>query len=792
MPAFESQPSDLRRLALLREYAILNTGSESIFDDLATLAVHLCDAPVGGIAFLDEHRQWLKARVGLAIAEAPRHGSLADEVLRAKDLFEVRDLFEDPRRESDELLRNVPLARFYAGIPLVSPTGDALGVLFILDHRPRSLSAVQSQGLRALSRQVMAQLELRRQTIARSQRERLLQAIIDSEPECVKLVSPDGTLRMMNPAGLRMIEADSADQVVGHPLLPMVEPDDRQAFQALSAKVFQGGQGTLQFRAVGLKGASLWLDTHAVPLRDDEGRVTALVAITRDITDRKRADEALRESESSFRMLFEQATDGVFVTDPVGAMLDANEAACAMTGYPRDEILRLTVRDLVHPDEVGRIEPEIARLATGEIITSEWSLRRKDGTVFTCETRTKQLPDGRLQAFCRDLTERQHAELAQAHLAQAHKMETVGRLAGGIAHDFNNLLTVIGATADVVLSNLNARDAHYGDLQQIRQAGDRAATLTRQLLALSRQQAVKPEVMNVNTLVANMDDMVRRLLGEDVELQLELSESAGPVNVDAGQIEQIVLNLVLNARDAMPDGGRLTITTGEIDVTAMQAVEFPPAFQGPHVMLAVRDDGVGMDEVTRQRVFEPFFTTKEQGRGTGLGLAMVYGAVKKGGGTLRLESARGQGTTVALYLPRVDFVPAANTRPLPPPAQRGHETILIVEDEAALRGLARRILQQAGYTVLEASNGDEALDLLGRYDGTIDLMFTDVVMPRMNGRILAAHVSELRPNTKVLFASGYTDDAILRRGVLDDQRHFLGKPYTATVLRAKIRSLLDA
>jgi PAS domain S-box-containing protein len=773
-------------------HAILDTGSDPVFDDLATLAVHLCDAPVGGIAFLDDERQWLKARVGLAVGDAPRRGSLADEVLRAGDFVEVRDLFEDPRRESDELVRNVPLARFYAGMPLVSAAGQPLGVLFVLDHRPRSLSAVQSQGLRALARQVVAQMELRQQSRERSQRERLLQAIIDSEPECVKLVGLDGTLRMMNPAGLRMIEADSADQVVGHPLLPMVAPEHRAAFQALGEHVARGGQGTLQFEAIGQKGASLWLDTHAVPLRDDEGRVTALLAITRDITDRKRADEALRESESSFRMLFEQATDGVFVTDPAGTLLDANEAACAMTGYARDEILRLAVRDLVHPDEAARIEPEIARLAPGEIITSEWKLRRKDGTVFACEARAKQLPDGRLQAFCRDMTERKHAELAQAHLAQAHKMETVGRLAGGIAHDFNNLLTVIGATADVVLSNLNERDAHYGDLQQIRQAGDRAATLTRQLLALSRHQVVKPEVMNVNTLVANMDDMVRRLLGEDVELRLELSESAGPVNVDAGQIEQIVLNLVLNARDAMPDGGRLTITTGEIDATSMQAVEFPPAFQGPHVVLAVRDDGVGMDDVTRRRVFEPFFTTKEQGRGTGLGLAMVYGAVKKGGGTLRLESARGHGTTVALYLPRVDAVPAAKTRPLPPPAQRGSETVLIVEDEAALRGLARRILQQAGYTVLEASNGEEALSLLGRYDGTIDLLFTDVVMPRMNGRVLAAQVAELRPDTKVLFASGYTDDAALRRGVLDNQHHFLGKPYTATVLRARIRSLLDS
>lgn len=625
-------------------------------------------------------------------------------------------------------------------------------------------------------------------------RERLLQTIIDTEPECVKMLGPDSRLLMMNPAGLRMIQADDAEQVLGESLLPLVALEHRAAFEELTTRVFQGGQGSLEFRATGLKGASLWLETHAVPLRDETGDVTALLGITRDVTDRKRADEALRQSEANLRMLFDQATDGVFVTDPAGVLTDANCAACAMTGYTRAELVQRAVSDLVHPDEVPRVGPEIARLSTGALITTEWRLQRKDGSVFTAEARAKQLPDGRLQAFCRDITDRKQAELAQARLGQAHKMETVGRLAGGIAHDFNNLLTVINATADLVLSDLRERDAHYGHLQQIQQAGDRAATLTRQLLALSRQQIVTPEVMNINALVANMDDMLRRLIGEDVELQLELSSVLGSVNVDAGQMEQAVLNLVLNARDAMPDGGKLTITTTDINISVdgAQAVEFPPAHPGPHVMLAVRDDGVGMDDATRQRVFEPFFTTKEHGRGTGLGLSMVYGAIKQNGGTLRVESVAGSGTTVALYLPRVDAAPAPKTPTRAPEAQRGSETILIVEDEPALRGLARRILENAGYAVLEAANGDEALALVGSHAGPIHLMFTDVVMPRMNGRMLATHVTELRPQVKVLFASGYTDDAVLRRGVADDPRYFLPKPYTANILRTKVRGALDS
>jgi two-component system cell cycle sensor histidine kinase/response regulator CckA len=786
-----SASNDSRRLAALRQYAILDTDPEPIFDELASLTAQVCEAPIAGIAFVDEYRQVLKACLGLQVTAATSAASLAENVLRAKQLVEIRDLDADPHRVTDQLIRDLPSAHFYAGVPLIAESGDPLGVLFVIGHRARALTPAQAAGLGTLGRQVMAQLELRRQAIERTTRERLLQTIIDSEPECVKMVGLDGTLRMMNPAGLRMIQADSPEQVVGHPLLPMVAPEHRSAFMELSEHVFQGGQGSLEFRAIGLKGAGLWLETHAVPLRDDAGRVTALLAITRDVTDRKRADEARQRSEGNLRMLFEQASDGVLVADAAGVLLDANEAACALTGYSSGELRGRNVTELVHPDEVARIAPEIARLAGGEIVTTEWKLRRKDGTCTIVEARSKQLPDGRLQAFVRDITDRKQAELAQLRLAQAHKMEMVGRLAGGIAHDFNNLLTVINATADVVLSNTGEHSVHLTDLRQIRQAGDRASTLTRQLLALSRQQPVKPEVMNINALVANMDDMLRRLVGEDVDLRLDLKGSAGSVLVDAGQIEQVILNLVLNARDAMPDGGRLTITTDEIDLDSAQSVEFPPAQPGRHVMLAIRDDGIGMDAQTRERVFEPFFTTKGEGRGTGLGLSMVYAAVKNSGGTLRVDTERGHGTTVALFMPKTDApsVPVPSSRA--PITQRGTETVLIVEDEPSLRGLARRILEHAGYTVLVASCGEEALAMLGRYTGTVDLLFTDVVMPRMNGRVLAEHIAQVRPHTKVLFASGYTDDAILRRGVLDDPRSFLAKPYTAAVLRAKVRGVLD-
>ena len=916
-PAAQS-PGEEHRLAALRQYAVLDTAAEQVFDDLTALAAHVCETPVALISLTDERRQWFKSRVGFPLTEIPRLASFCGHAILRADVFVVPDATQDERFADNRLVTNDPCVRFYAGAPLITSTGAALGTLCVMDHVPRELTALQEAALHALSRQVMGQLELRRRSLELAERERLLRAIFDSEPECVKLLGPDGSLRLMNRAGLEMIEADSMEQVAGHCIYPLVGAEQRADFRALTERVFRGADGSLEFQVTGLKGSTRWLETHAAPLCDEQGEVTALLGITRDITERKRADAALRESERNFRILFEQATEGIFVTDPHGRFLDVNPAGCDMTGYSHDELLTLGVADLLASHEVPRVASEIARLSTGESLTSEWQARRRDGTCFVCEITAKQLRDGRLQAFGRDVTDRRVAEAAllegehrlqlavqagsvglwdwdletnkvyfssewkrqigfdddeitddfdewqrrvhpedlaavlveielflsgstpkyevefrfrhkdgsyrrilarasrilddngrparvlgshvditeraelQAQFLQAQKMESVGRLAGGIAHDFNNLLTVINGMTDLAISSLRDRDPLREDLEQIRLAGDGAAALTRQLLALSRQQILKPEVLNLSAVIGDMQNMLRRLVGADVELVYALPAHLGSVKADPGQIEQVILNLAVNAQDAMPDGGTLTIETRDVLLDAGFAAEHPSTRPGPHVLLTVGDTGIGMDETTRKRIFEPFFTTKELGKGTGLGLSTVYGIVKQSGGSIWVHSKTGEGSRFNIYLPRVDDVPRQLQPPQTISTARGTETILLVEDDPAVRRLTKRILQSAGYAVLEAGNGGEALMLLERHGGPLHLMLTDVVMPGMNGRELAARLAEVRPDVKVLYSSGYTDDAILRHGVLDDAGRFMNKPFTPAELKRKVRDVLDS
>jgi len=620
--------------------------------------------------------------------------------------------------------------------------------------------------------------------LALAERERLLRAIFEAEPECVKVLGVDGSLRMMNPAGLRMVEADSFEDVSGRPVYLLIAEEHRAAFRALTKRVFGGDTGTLEFRITGLKGTPRWLETHMVPLRDARGAVTGTLGITRDITNRLLADAALRESERNFRMLFEQATEGIFVCDDELRLLDVNPAGCQMTGRAREELLGLGVSDLIDPEERSRLPQEVGRLASAQVITSEWRVMRRDGSRFLAEVTGTRLPDGRFQAFVRDITER---TALQAQVLQAQKMEGIGRLAGGIAHDFNNLLTVINGAADLAIASVHAASPVRSDLEQIRLAGERAAALTRQLLAMSRQQILQPAVIALNAVIRGMEGMLRRVIGEDVALVLSLADGLGHVRADPRQLEQVVLNLAANARDAMPNGGTLTIETRDAD--GATAAGSPP---GRPVMLTVRDTGVGMDDAARKRVFEPFFTTKEVGKGTGLGLSTVYGIVKQSGGSVWVDSRPHGGTTFTIALPRVDerLGPGALAEVVTD--ARGIETILVVEDEYAVRTLTRRILESAGYRVVAAGSGAEALELLGRMDNPIHLLLTDVVMPGMNGRELADRVVGLRPDIKVLYTTGYTSDALLRRGVLDATSIVVTKPFTALELRRKIRDLLDA
>ena len=510
--------------------------------------------------------------------------------------------------------------------------------------------------------------------------------------------------------------------------------------------------------------------------------------------ERKRTEEQLHESERKYRLLFETNPEPMFVYDfETLRILAVNEAAITRYGYSEAEFLALTIRDIRPVEEQGRLEQELARRPDEGAVRTGVRHRAKDGRLFEVDLIARPLEFAGRRArlvLARDVTAQRHLE---NQLRQSQKMEAVGQLAGGIAHDFNNLLTAILGSTQLLLQATPPGDVRREDVEEIRNAGLRAAELTRQLLAFSRRQVLAPKVLELNAVVANMDKMLRRLIGDDVELATALHAEAGAVNADPGQLEQVLLNLVVNARDAMPGGGRVLIETTRLllrDELFERRHRLPP---GDYVCLAVTDSGLGMDEATQAHLFEPFFTTKEVGKGTGLGLATVYGIVKQSGGYIWVYSEPGRGTTVKVYLPRV---PGAAEPPLPapepPPLRGGHETVLLVEDAAPVRTLARRSLEACGYQVIDAADGPSALELSARHTGEIAVLVTDVVMPGMSGRELAERLAPTRPAMKVLYTSGYTDDAMVRQGVLNAGVAFLQKPFVPDSLARKVRDVLDS
>ncbi len=510
--------------------------------------------------------------------------------------------------------------------------------------------------------------------------------------------------------------------------------------------------------------------------------------------ERKHAEDSLRASEERYRLLFERNLAGVFRTTLDGRILDFNESLARILGYSsREELLARGASELY----AGAADREafLGRLQKNKTLTNyELCLKRKDGSpIWVLENANLIEGEGGLEVIegtVIDITERKQLE---ERLRQSQKMEAVGRLAGGIAHDFNNLLTIITGYGQLLLDRLVPGDLMREQVEEIKQAGDRAASLTRQLLAFSRRQVLTPQVLDLNAVVLNMDKLLRRLIGEDIDLLAFPKSSVGKVRADPGQIEQVILNLALNARDAMPKGGKLTIETADVDIDEAYASSHVAVTPGPYVMLAVSDTGCGMDREAQAHIFEPFFTTKEKGKGTGLGLAMVYGIVKQSGGNIWVYSEPGQGTTFKIYLPRgEEAVEAVGLRePLARPVH-GSETILLVEDEPSVRSLVRGLLQTRGYMVLEAGWSHEALEISERYRGPIHLLLTDVVMPQMSGQELAGRLEAFHPETKVLYMSGYTDNAVVRRGVLETDAAFIGKPFTSDALARKVREVLDS
>lgn len=514
-----------------------------------------------------------------------------------------------------------------------------------------------------------------------------------------------------------------------------------------------------------------------------------ILAVSVDITEREKEADALKESREYLTRMINCIGDPIFVKDRDHRFTLVNDALCAFAGMKREELLGKA--EMPPESSPGLWEREEEVFASGQDSVSEDSFLDGKGRAVTVQARKSLLVDAagnrQIVGVVRDITEYKRLE---AQFLQAQKMEAVGVLAGGVAHDFNNLLNVINGYTELMLEEVAPGAALREELEQVRDAGKRAAALTSQLLAFGRKQILQPEVFDLDRVIADMSSLLRRMIREDIELEFIAGPEPAWIHADPVRVQQVVMNLVVNARDALPRGGRIRVETGRVEAGGSREEGASP---GPCVRLAVSDNGVGMDAETQAHIFEPFFTTKPKRKGTGLGLSTVYGIVRQSGGFIRVASEKGKGTTVEIFFPRAEGENTLAAPEIEPqPAAAGRETVLLAEDEAAMRTLAARVLRDGGYRVLEAADGMEALQLARVHAGEIQLVITDVVMPGMGGHTLVERLGELRPGIRALFISGYDDDAISRQGVLEPGVAFLQKPFAPRQLVRKARAVLDA
>ncbi len=622
-------------------------------------------------------------------------------------------------------------------------------------------------------------------------RDRRYKTLLEQTQEAVA-VEVDGKVVYANPACVEMFGYERP--LIGVPITIFFAPGSREQVDEIVRHRVAGRPAPELYEAVGLRadGGTFDVEVRVTPI-DFDGKAGSQ-AILRDITGRKRMEAGLRESEERYRLLFERNLAGVYRSRVDGRLLECNRAFARMMGYNSPAEAMAQPSGALQGAASARQEFLERLRREGSLVNYESEARRKDGSsVWLIENVSLIVDeDGEevLLGTVFDMTERRRLE---EQLLQSQKMEAVGRLAGGIAHDFNNLLTAIAGYSALLIEQLPDGDPRRESAEEIREAGRRAAGLTQQLLAFSRRQVLEPRVLDLNAVIASMEKMLRRVIGEDVELTTALDPDLWRTLADPGQIEQAIVNLAVNARDAMPRGGRLTLETGNVTLDEKFASTYVTVHPGPHVMLAVSDTGVGMDASLQARLFEPFFTTKERGKGTGLGLSTTYGIVKQSGGSIWVYSEPGHGTTFKIYLPRCDE--PLDAREAPPPLatpRPGSETVLLVEDEPEVRRLVEKLLRMRGYSVLSAGSPAEAIAAARESSAEIAILVTDVIMPGMNGRELARVLAGERPAMRVLYMSGYTDAAIAHQGILPPGTAFLSKPFTPDALARKVREVLDA
>jgi two-component system cell cycle sensor histidine kinase/response regulator CckA len=612
-----------------------------------------------------------------------------------------------------------------------------------------------------------------------------------------------GNYTFANSAACRLTGYERGE-LIGMNYRKLHSPDVAQRLKGIFQDIYKTGKSRLQIEheIICKDGTIKTLNENAMLLKDPSGKPTGFYNLAWDITKQKKAEEDLRKSEEKYRTILETIEDSYTEVDLKGNYTFVNDAACRFLGYRRNELIGMNYRN-IHPPETAKRMKEIYKRVyeTGKSESLiEFEVVLKDGSIRIHESTSSLIhdPSGSPAGFrvlSRDITDRKKAEQERArlegNLRQAQKMESVGRLAGGVAHDFNNMLSVIFGYAELIKSRLKDGDPMLKEVQEIENAAGRSRDLTRQLLAFSRKQAIAPRPIDLNELIEGMQNALARLIGEDIDLRFYHGDGLWQIMFDTSQIEQVLFNLAVNARDAMPDGGKLTIETQNICLDEDYCKMHPGFIPGPFVLLGVSDDGAGMDGETLQNAFEPFFTTKEQGKGTGLGLAMVYGIVKQNGGFINIYSEQGRGTSFKIFIPKILEEGESWEKNEESPAITGTGTVLIVEDDDMVRKIASEMLEAVGYTVIAIGKPEEALALCGDPGAAIDLLITDVIMPGMSGKELRDRVELTRPGIKVLFMSGYTSDVIAHRGVLEEGVHFLQKPFSMNDLARKVRDLLN-
>lgn len=791
-----SAEDEVSRIRALAECRIVDTAPEEFFDDITNQATYLCGTSIGFISFIDSEREWVKAKVGWDVTEIPRDQSFNAFTLGNPHILIVEDTAADRRFRLHPWVTQAGI-RFYAAAPVITKDGYFLGAINVLDRLPRALPCGHQRILQTLANTVAAQLDSRRASFSptTSTPDSCYQLLFDQNVAGFYRTAPDGRVLGCNRTFARMLGYASQEEVLGCPAQQFYfSAEERDRF--LKDLQREGSLVNSELRLRCKDGSSIWVVENVAATCDSQGNLALIEGTMVDISAHKRAEDALRESQERLRGIIASAMDAIITVDEKQQIIVFNRAA--------EEIFRCTAAEVIG-QSIDRFLPETSREIhrqhirnfgqTGVSARSMYApttlvALRSNGEEFPIEAAISQVTTSSEKLYTvilRDISVRKRTE---EQLRHAQKMEAVGQLAGGIAHEFNNYLAIIMGYTELMERETMGNESLRPSLSEIKDASQKVASLTRQLLTFSRKQVIEPREVDLNSTVWETHKLLRRLIPVTIDLIPKLQDDLGKVKADPAQLQQILINLVLNARDSMPDGGKIFIETEEVDLDPEYASRQLDVQPGRYVMLSVADTGVGMDKETLSHIFEPFFTTKEEGKGTGLGLSTTYGIVKQSGGHLTVASVPGRGSTFRICLPKLSNSGAQSQPSKARSNQPRRQTVLVVEDEGALRKLMTKVLERAGFRVVEAKDGEQAMEVCKTWAEPLDMVVSDLAMPKLNGLQLKEMISGLCPAAKFLLISGYAEDVVEDPAILRTDRNFLEKPFLPDELVLKVREIL--